>query len=129
MLVGMLMNAVQAMIADKGQTLMKEHVLDKFTEHLDDDAKKELDEHFARCIAEGIVTGKNADLRKGDHATKFPEFYLAVNKAEMELAEDKLNLDLARLDEDHLKMLMRLDELRVRTLHASDFQADVEYPE
>ena len=59
MLVGMLMNAVQAMIADKGQTLMKEHVLDKFTEHLDDDAKKELDEHIDRMTDNGFKSLKD----------------------------------------------------------------------
>ena len=41
MLVGMLMNALQGLVADQAQSLMQTHVLDKINEHLDDDAKKE----------------------------------------------------------------------------------------
>ena len=40
MLVGMLMNAIQGMVADQAQSLMKEHVLGKITEHLDEDAQR-----------------------------------------------------------------------------------------
>tara|TARA_B100002019_G_C21100037_1_gene513063 strand:- start:38 stop:226 length:189 start_codon:yes stop_codon:yes gene_type:complete len=46
MLVGMLMNALQGLVADQAQSLMQTHVLDKINEHLDDDAKKELDKHI-----------------------------------------------------------------------------------
>ena len=46
MLVGMLMNAIQGLVADQAQNLMQTHVLDKINEHLTDDAKKELDEHI-----------------------------------------------------------------------------------
>ena len=42
----MLMNAIQGLVADQAQSLMKEHVIDKISEHLNDDAKKELDKHI-----------------------------------------------------------------------------------
>ena len=40
------MNAFQGLIADQAQSLMKEHVVDKISEHLTDEAKAELDEHI-----------------------------------------------------------------------------------
>ena len=42
----MLMNALQGLVADQAQSLMKEHVVDKISEHLTDEAKAELDEHI-----------------------------------------------------------------------------------
>ena len=46
MLVGILMNALQGMVADQAQSLMKAHVLGEIEKHLDDDAKQELDQHI-----------------------------------------------------------------------------------
>ena len=46
MLVGILMNALQGMVADQAQSLMKEHVLGEIEKNLDDDTKQELDQHI-----------------------------------------------------------------------------------
>ena len=46
MLVGILMNALQGMVADQAQSLMKEHVLGEIEKRLADDAKQELDQHI-----------------------------------------------------------------------------------
>ena len=59
MLVGMLMNAIQGMVADGAQSLMKEHVLGKISEHLTDDAKAELDEHIDQMTDNGFKSMKD----------------------------------------------------------------------
>ena len=46
MLVGILMNDLQGMVADQAQSLMKEHVLGEIEKHLADDAKQALDQHI-----------------------------------------------------------------------------------
>ena len=59
MLVGMLMNAIQGMVADQAQSLMKELVLGKIPEHLDEDAQKELDEHIDKMTDNGFKSMKD----------------------------------------------------------------------
>ena len=54
----MLMNALQGLVADQAQSLMKEHVLGKIEEHLTDDAKKELDEHIDQMTDNGFKSMK-----------------------------------------------------------------------
>ena len=46
MLVGILIKALQCMVAVQDQRLMNEHVLGEIEKHLDDDAKQELDQHI-----------------------------------------------------------------------------------
>tara|TARA_B100000131_G_scaffold191551_1_gene184148 strand:+ start:936 stop:1112 length:177 start_codon:yes stop_codon:yes gene_type:complete len=55
----MLMNAIQGMVADQAQSLMKEHVLGKITEHLNEDAQKELDEHIDQMTDNGFKSIKD----------------------------------------------------------------------
>ena len=59
MLVGMLMNALQGLVADQAQSLMKAQVLGKIEEHLTDDAKKELDEHIDQMTDNGFKSMKD----------------------------------------------------------------------
>ena len=55
----MLMNAIQGLVADQAQSLMKEHVLGEITKHLDDDAQKELDEHIDKMTENGFKSMKD----------------------------------------------------------------------
>ena len=53
------MNAIQGLVADQAQSLMKEHVLGEITKHLDDDAQKELDEHIDKMTENGFKSMKD----------------------------------------------------------------------
>ena len=53
------MNALQGLVADQAQNLMKEHELGKITEHLDEDAQKELDEHIDKMTDNGFKSMKD----------------------------------------------------------------------
>ena len=58
MLVGMLMNALQGLVADQAQNLMQTHVLDKINEHLTDEAKA-TDEYIDQMTDNGFKSMKD----------------------------------------------------------------------
>ena len=53
------MNAVQGMVADQAQSLMKEHVLGEIEKHLDDDTRRELDENIDKMTENGFRSLKD----------------------------------------------------------------------
>jgi len=53
------MNAIQGLVADKAQSLISTHVVDKLNEHLTDEAKAELDEHIDQMTDNGFKSMKD----------------------------------------------------------------------
>ena len=63
------MNALQGMVADQAQSLMKEHVLGEIEKHLDDDTRKELDENIDKMTENGFRSLKDM-FGEDEHKTK-----------------------------------------------------------
>ena len=53
------MNALQGMVADQAQSLMKEHVLGEIEKHLDDATRRELDENIDKMTDNGFRSLKD----------------------------------------------------------------------
>ena len=75
------------------------------------DAKSDVESKLLGRLADGSIVGKNQALRDA-----YAREVLASEYATLEIAEEanrtaKLDLDLARLEVDRLKMLLRLAEL------------------
>lgn len=76
-----------------------------------EDAKAELEVHFAYCLANELISGSNDSKRKADHMEKYPEFYNAMAKALDEMDEDRNSLELARIEVERVRALLRVDEM------------------
>ena len=79
-------------------------------------AKSELDIEKANGLADGSITGSNADKREASAREAIPEWYAAFDHVDSWAKEAKLALDLARIEVERVKTLLRLMEISSRGL-------------
>ncbi len=75
------------------------------------DAKTKLERRKLAALVAGSITGKNAEEREAAARKRFADLYTELEEAERTAADAKLELDLARLEVDRVRCLLRLDEL------------------
>lgn len=63
------------------------------------------------AILDGRVTGKNAQIRDAELRGIFAPEYADLKELEEEMHDKKLTWDLALIDKEHLKLLMRFAEM------------------
>lgn len=76
-------------------------------------AKAELDTAKAEELASGRIEGKNAELREAAARNLFGEMYELINNLQSEYDKAKLNLDLARIEDNRISMLLRFAEIQL----------------
>jgi hypothetical protein len=69
--------------------------------------KSELEIMKAGALADGLIEGKNAELREAACRQMFPNQYLSCEDADTELRDRKLALDLAQIEVDRVHDLIR----------------------
>lgn len=77
------------------------------------DAKSELERRRLAAIADGTIDGKNAELREASARQVLADLYETCEQAERVASDAKLALDLARLEVERVRALLRLAELTV----------------
>lgn len=77
-------------------------------------ARTELKKAIAQGLASGVITGKNADEREANAALALPEQHKTNEDANRYEATAHLELDIAQIEVECLRMLMRAEELAVR---------------
>ena len=63
------------------------------------------------AIIDGEIKGKNAAEREVNALEFFPELYLALDEAESYADRKKLALEIAQLNVDELRAMLRVDEM------------------
>lgn len=75
------------------------------------DTKKALDTLKLIKLASGEIDGKNAELREARAMELLQSQYAALQHAEERERDYRLKLDLARLDWERVKLILRLAEV------------------
>ena len=75
------------------------------------DAKNQLEVQKAGALLSGAIEGKNAELREASARDVLGGHYLEVAELEAEEREARLELDLASIEVERVKSLIRLEEL------------------
>ncbi len=75
------------------------------------EAKTRLERRKLAALAAGSLTGKNSEEREAAARERFGDLYTELEEAERTAADAKLDLDLARLEVDRVRCLLRLAEL------------------
>jgi len=70
-------------------------------------SKQELEAAKAEGLASGVIEGKNAELREAKAREVLVGFYANVEAAEQTEHNCRLRLDLARIEVDSIKTLLR----------------------
>ena len=73
--------------------------------------KRELESKKLIGLADGTIDGKNAELREASAREKLADLFASVEKAERFEREARLYFDLAQVEVDYLKTILRLAEL------------------
>lgn len=76
-------------------------------------AEIELRKWFVQAIAEGVIQGKNDNEREGNARIVRPDLYEAVDASYSGLMASRSRLEVARLEERKLSMIMRAADLYV----------------
>jgi hypothetical protein len=74
-------------------------------------SKSELEIAKAEELAAGRITGKNAELREASARELFGEMYQEIDHLQSEYGKAKLALDLARIEDSRVSMLLRYAEV------------------
>ena len=76
------------------------------------ETKAELDKNIAMAYANGSVQGKNQSERDGWIAQNFEKQTKALEVAQSDERKAKLQLDIARIEVEKVRALLRLEELK-----------------
>ncbi len=76
-------------------------------------AKRDLEIAKLAGLASGTIDGKNAELREAAARTLLADKYTALETAELNERNDRFEMELAQLEIERVKMLLRLDEITV----------------
>jgi hypothetical protein len=74
-------------------------------------AKTELDADISRAIFDGHITGKNEAERRAEIQKRFDPDLAKVQKLELTAKKSRLDYEIARINLDCLRDLLRIDEL------------------
>ena len=77
--------------------------------------KATYDRLVASALANGEIEGKNAEIRTANAQEKFAFEFRKMNDAQDEERAARLDLDLARIEVERVRALLRLMELTSRT--------------
>jgi cell division protein FtsL len=77
-------------------------------------AKRELEVRRLSLLAEGAITGKNAEEREACARRLLDREYKALEIAEKNTRTERTSFELARLDVECLRALLRLAEIEAR---------------
>jgi len=67
---------------------------------------------FAKDISTGKLQGKNADERTANHRVLRQKLYRLLNRLELDERDAKLNYDIASINVEKVRMMMRLMEVQ-----------------
>jgi len=67
---------------------------------------------FAKDISTGKLQGKNADERTANHRAMRQKLYRSLSVVEQEERNSKLNYDIASINVEKVRMMMRLMEVQ-----------------
>lgn len=76
-------------------------------------AKTMLEKTKAQMLADGTIQGKNAELREASARDILHSQYTALELAEETVRKARLDFDLARIDLEEMRTLLRLAEVTV----------------
>jgi hypothetical protein len=90
----------------KGATIAHHHISTRLA-----NSKAELETAKAQELAAGRITGKNAELREASARELFGEMYEEIEHLQSEYDNTKLELDLAKIEDSRVSMLLRFAEI------------------
>lgn len=80
------------------------------------DLREIVERNTAEAVIDGRIDGKNEQIRKAQARQLFPDLFASLGDAEIELRHANLVLQLAKIEVEKLRNLLRLKELTVRLL-------------
>lgn len=75
------------------------------------DAKRGLEKARLAAITDGRIDGKNAELREAAAREALADLYASLEEAERVASDARLALDLAKLEVERVRALLRITEV------------------